>query len=440
MTYVILVVQPLLSAVYIDHIWPKERISQIVVYTIGRRKVNREILKMLPTCMRRLNSKAFNKLAALLQASYSTETATFETEPFKLHKLDDGPSTTVSLTKPDALDMFTKMQTIRYMETCIGDLLLNEKVIRGFCHLYIGQEAVCVGIKAALRPNDSAITAYRAHGWTYTMGVPVLGILAELVARESGCTRGKGGSMHMYSDRFYGGNGIVGAQVPLGVGIALAAQYQGIDAVCVTLYGDGASNQGQVFEAYNMAKLLNIPCIFVCENNGYGMGTSCKRSSASTTYYSRGDYIPGIWVDGMDVLAVREAARYAVNHCSSGKGPILLETATYRYSGHSANEVTTSYRTPEEIQEVRRKRDPITSFERKILDAKLVTFKELKKIKTDVKELVDDAVTKAKAGKEIPVEDISADIYAKNLEGNIRGRVQTEMLEHRRIGVAVNFG
>lgn len=233
-------------------------------------------------------------------------------------------------------------------------------------------------MKAAMRPQDAVISAYRVHGWSYLMGVSTHAVLAELAGKAGGCSRGKGGSMHMYAPNFYGGNGIVGAQVPLGAGIAFALDYQGKKGVCFTLYGDGAANQGQAFEAYNMAKLWNIPVIFVCENNGYGMGTSADRSSASTSYYTRGDYIPGIFVDGMDILTVREASRFAIEHCMSGKGPLILETATYRYSGHSMSDPGTSYRTREEIQEVRQTKDPITSFKEKILSSNLVTQEEIK--------------------------------------------------------------
>jgi len=384
-----------------------------------------------------LKSKLKQVFGGIINKTYATE-ASFETKPFRLHKLDEGPSTNVTLNKDDAIQYFTQLHTIRRMETSAGNLY-KEKIIRGFCHLYSGQEAVAVGIKAALRPSDAVITAYRAHGWTYLMGVSIQGVLSELTGRQSGCARGKGGSMHMYSPNFYGGNGIVGAQVPLGAGVALAMKYQKIDGVCVTLYGDGAANQGQVFEAYNMAKLWNIPCIFVCENNGYGMGTSSDRAAASTTYYTRGDYIPGIWVDGMDVLAVREAARFAVDHCTSGKGPIVLETATYRYSGHSMSDPGTSYRTRDEIQEVRQTRDPITSFKEKIVSSNLATAEELKKLETEIRAAVDDATKKAKSDKEITMDELTADIYSKDLEGNIRNIGPFNPLPHKRIGKAVNL-
>ncbi|KAJ9593620.1 hypothetical protein L9F63_014798, partial [Diploptera punctata] len=333
---------------------------------------------MFSACFRTLTRHAKPRTSSTCNG-YATEAATFETKPFRLHKLDSGPSTTVTVTRTDAVDMYKKMHMIRRLETAAGNLY-KEKIIRGFCHLYSGQEACAVGMKQAMRPHDSIISAYRVHGWTYLMGVEPLGVLAELTGRQSGCARGKGGSMHMYTKNFYGGNGIVGAQVPLGAGVAFAAKYSGTDGVCLALYGDGAANQGQIFEVYNIAKLWDIPCIFVCENNGYGMGTSAERASASTQYYTRGDYVPGIWVDGMDVLAVREATQFAINHCTSGKGPMVMEMVTYRYSGHSMSDPGTSYRTREEVQEVRQTRDPITSFRERILTAELATSDELKKI------------------------------------------------------------
>ncbi|XP_055533759.1 pyruvate dehydrogenase E1 component subunit alpha type II, mitochondrial-like isoform X1 [Wyeomyia smithii] len=369
---------------------------------------------------------------------YATE-ATFETRAFKLHNLDQGPATTVTLTKEDALKYYGQMYTIRRMETAAGNLY-KEKIIRGFCHLYSGQEATAVGIRAAMRQEDSCITAYRCHGWTYLMGVPIAGVLTELTGRQTGSARGKGGSMHMYAKNFYGGNGIVGAQVPLGVGIAFAAKYNGTNGVCVAAYGDGAANQGQLFEVYNMAKLWNSPCIFVCENNGYGMGTSAERASANVNYYTRGDTVPGIWVDGMDVLAVREATRFAIEHCNSGKGPILLESATYRYSGHSMSDPGTSYRSRDEIAEVRQTRDPITSMREKILTNELATPEELKEIESKIRGEVDAATKLAKTDKEIPLEELVADVYAKpdNIT-SIRNVIPNAELQHKRLGQAVNM-
>uniref|UniRef100_A0A8D8TZ25 Pyruvate dehydrogenase E1 component subunit alpha n=1 Tax=Cacopsylla melanoneura TaxID=428564 RepID=A0A8D8TZ25_9HEMI len=369
--------------------------------------------------------------------NYATE-ASFETKAYKLHKLDQGPCTNVTVTQEDALLYYKQMQTIRRLETGAGNLY-KEKVIRGFCHLSSGQEACGVGIAAVMNSDDSIITAYRAHGIAYLMGVSPLGVLAELTGRASGCARGKGGSMHMYAKNFYGGNGIVGAQVPLGVGIAFAAKYSGTKGVCFALYGDGAANQGQVFEVYNIAKLWNIPCIFVCENNGYGMGTSADRAAASTQYYTRGDYVPGIWVDGMDVLAVREASRFAVDYCRSDKGPIVLETATYRYSGHSMSDPGTSYRTRDEIQEVRQTRDPISSFKEKIVNSGLVTPEQLKKIDTEVKAEIDATLKKARADVEIGPDELTGDIYAEPLESAIRGTTPFNTFTHKRIGKAVNL-
>lgn len=355
----------------------------------------------------------------MLQGNGLATEATFETQPFKLHKLDQGPATSQTVTREQALHYYTDMQTIRRMETTAANLY-KSKTIRGFCHLYSGQEACAVGMEAAMTKDDAVITAYRAHGWTYTRGVPLLGVLAELTGRVSGCAKGKGGSMHMYTHNFYGGNGIVGAQVPLGAGIAFAMKYQGQKNVCVTLYGDGAANQGQLFEAFNMSKLWDLPVIYVCENNGYGMGTSADRASASTTYYTRGDYIPGIWVDSMDVITVKSATEFAKQYALNN-GPIVLECATYRYHGHSMSDPGTSYRTREEVQEVRQKRDPIGLWKERIVTAGLATEDELKKIDADIRKQVEEAAEKAKIDPELPLEDLYNDIYIEP-PGNLKVR------------------
>jgi len=357
-------------------------------------------------------------VTALGSRAYSAQAqeATFEgKDSYKLHNLDSGPSTQLTVTKNEAVQLYKNMMMIRRMETAAGNLY-KEKAIRGFCHLYSGQEAICVGMEAAIRPDDSVITAYRAHGWTYIRGVSPRAVLSELTGRSTGCAKGKGGSMHMYNNNFYGGNGIVGAQVPLGAGIAFAIKYKGTDNVCLALYGDGAANQGQLFEAYNMAKLWDLPCIFICENNGYGMGTSAERAAASTDYYTRGDYIPGIWVDGMDVLAVKEATKFAAEWCRSGKGPLVMEAATYRYHGHSMSDPGTSYRTRDEIQEVRQSRDPITGFKEKILDKNLATAEELKKIDIAIKKEVDELTKMARTDPELPLLAMYEGIYSQTPE------------------------
>lgn len=392
----------------------------------------RTIIKEVPVILRNVNKTTTAKKSA---KNYATE-ATFEVKPFKLHRLDNGPETTVKVTKEEALNLYTQLQTIRRIETSAGNLY-KEKIVRGFCHLYSGQEGCAVGMKAAMRPQDNIISAYRVHGWTYLMGVSPLGVLAELTGREKGCARGKGGSMHMYAPNFYGGNGIVGAQVPLGAGVALACKYKGNGGVCLALYGDGAANQGQVFESYNMAYLWQLPCIFVCENNGYGMGTSADRAACNTDYYTRGDVLPGIWVDGMDVLAVKQATDFAIDFAVKN-GPLVMEVFTYRYSGHSMSDPGTSYRTREEIQEVRQKRDPITSFKERILEAGLITQDEVKKIDSTVRKQIDDAVAQAKADKEIPLEELYTDVYAANCEPKIRG-ITGFNLAHRKRNTGVNM-
>lgn len=397
---------------------------------------------MLSNCLKQIGQKCLlNNLKiapAAIQQNYSTE-FTIDVKPTKTHNLETAPGTSVSVTKDEALKYYRDMFRIRRLETA-ASTLYKERVIRGFCHLYSGQEAVAVGITAAMRPGDDVITAYRCHGWALQMGISPLGVLAELTGRQSGSARGKGGSMHMYGSNFYGGNGIVGAQVPLGVGIALKHKYNNKKNVCVALYGDGAANQGQIFEVYNMAKLWDIPVIFVCENNGYGMGTSVERASANTDYYKRGDYVPGIWVNGMDVLAVKETTRYAIEHCDSGKGPILIEAYTYRYSGHSMSDPGTSYRSRDEIQEVRQTRDPITSFKELIMTREITTQDELKAIELEVKNEIDEATKKARVDAELSVSELSNDIYceAENIP-TVRNMNPFEDLPHKRIGQAVNL-
>lgn len=378
----------------------------------------------------------FKKSSLRSAKNYATE-AKFETKPYKLHNLETGPPTSGTISRDEAIDLYKQMQVIRRLETSAGNLY-KEKIVRGFCHLYSGQEACAVGMKAAMRPQDNIISAYRVHGWTYLMGVTPKGVLSELTGKQGGCARGKGGSMHMYAPNFYGGNGIVGAQVPLGAGVALACQYKGNNGVCLALYGDGASNQGQIFEAYNIAHLWKLPCIFVCENNGYGMGTSAARSSCNTNYFQRGDVLPGIWVDGMDVVAVKLATDFAIDYVLK-KGPLVMEVFTYRYSGHSMSDPGTSYRTRDEVQEVRQTRDPISSFKDKIITAGLVTADEIKKMDAEIKKEVDEATKAAKADTEIGLPELTTDVYSKNLDGDIRGSNPNSWLKHGSLNRAVNL-
>ncbi|XP_037550110.1 pyruvate dehydrogenase E1 subunit alpha 1b [Nematolebias whitei] len=346
--------------------------------------------------------------------------ATFDIKKCDLHRLEAGPPERAELTREQGLQYYHTMQTVRRMELK-ADQLYKQKIIRGFCHLYDGQEACAAGIEAAVSPSDHLITAYRAHAYTFTRGVPIKQILAELTGRKGGVAKGKGGSMHMYAPHFYGGNGIVGAQVPLGAGIALACRYRGNDQVCVTLYGDGAANQGQIFETFNMAALWKLPIIFVCENNQYGMGTSVERAAASTDYYKRGDFIPGLRVDGMDVLCVREATKFAADHCRAGKGPILMELQTYRYHGHSMSDPGVSYRTREEIQEVRSKSDPISLLRERMLGTNMASAEEFKEIDTEIRKEVEEAAQFATSDPEPPLEDLCNYLFHNNPPLDVRG-------------------
>jgi pyruvate dehydrogenase E1 component alpha subunit len=306
------------------------------------------------------------------------------------------------------------MLLIRRFEEKAGQLY-GMGLIGGFCHLYIGQEAVVVGMQAALKQGDQVITAYRDHGHMLATGMDPKGVMAELTGRFTGYSHGKGGSMHMFSTekRFYGGHGIVGAQVPIGTGLAFSNKYKKNGAVCLTYFGDGAANQGQVYESFNMAELWKLPVVYVIENNQYAMGTSVERSSAETDFSKRGASfnIPGEQVDGMDVEAVYAAGRKAAQYCREGNGPIILEMKTYRYRGHSMSDPA-KYRTREEVQEVREKRDPIEHYGAKLTDRGIIKDDDLKAMDKDIRSIVNTAAEFASESPEPAPEELYTDVLA----------------------------
>ncbi len=319
-----------------------------------------------------------------------------------------------SASKEELLEYYREMLLIRRFEEKAGQLY-GMGLIGGFCHLYIGQEAVVVGLEAAAEDGDKRITSYRDHGHMLACGMDPKGVMAELTGRIGGYSKGKGGSMHMFSKEkdFYGGHGIVGAQVPLGAGLAFADRYLENSRVTFTYFGDGAANQGQVYETFNMAALWKLPVIFVIENNQYAMGTAQSRSTSTPDLYTRGEAfgIKGETVDGMDVLAVKAAGEKAVKHCRSGKGPYILEVKTYRYRGHSMSDPA-KYRTREEVQKVRQTHDAIDHVRDLILKGKHATEDELKAIDKDIKAVVNEAAEFAKQSPEPPLEELWTDIYA----------------------------
>nr|WP_283773488.1 pyruvate dehydrogenase (acetyl-transferring) E1 component subunit alpha [Altererythrobacter sp. KTW20L] len=312
----------------------------------------------------------------------------------------------------ELLGFYQTMLLIRRFEERAGQLY-GLGLIGGFCHLYIGQEAVAVGLQSALEEGkDSVITGYRDHGHMLAYGIDPRLIMAELTGREAGISRGKGGSMHMFSTEhaFYGGHGIVGAQVSLGGGLAFAHKYREDGGLCMAYFGDGAANQGQVYETMNMASLWNLPIIFVVENNQYAMGTSVKRSSAETEFYRRGTAfrIPGMEVNGMDVLEVHQAARIAIDHVRGGNGPVLMELNTYRYRGHSMSDPA-KYRTREEVQGVREKSDPIEMAKAELL-AMGVDEDKLKDIEKAIRATVTEAAEFAEKSPEPEVGELYTDV------------------------------
>jgi len=317
--------------------------------------------------------------------------------------------------KAELLAFYRDMLLIRRFEERAGQLY-GMGLIGGFCHLYIGQEAIAVGMQQAKQDGDQVITAYRAHGHMLACGVDPRATMAELTGRAAGVSKGKGGSMHMFAPEhgFYGGHGIVGAQVSLGTGLALANRNSGNGKVSFVYFGDGAANQGQVYESFNMAQLWDLPVVYVIENNHYAMGTSIERSSSETHLYKRGVSfnIPGAEVDGMDVLAVREAGRMAADHARTGKGPFILEMKTYRYRGHSMSDPQ-KYRTRDEIDEVRKTRDPIDHLQDRLEKAGLADDAALKAIDAEVKRIVADAAEFARTAPEPDPSELYTDIYAE---------------------------
>ena len=314
----------------------------------------------------------------------------------------------------DLLKFYRDMLLIRRFEEKAGQLY-GMGLIGGFCHLYIGQEAVVVGLEAAARDGDKRITSYRDHGHMLACGMDPNGVMAELTGRSGGYSKGKGGSMHMFSKEknFYGGHGIVGAQVPLGAGLAFADRYRENNCVTFTYFGDGAANQGQVYETFNMAALWKLPVIFVIENNQYAMGTAQERSTSSPEIYTRGEAfgIKGEAVDGMDVIAVKTAGDKAADYCRAGKGPYILEIKTYRYRGHSMSDPA-KYRTREEVQKMRAQRDPIEAVRTLLISAKHATDEEIKTIDKEIKEIINACAEYAKDSPEVSAEELWTDIYA----------------------------
>jgi pyruvate dehydrogenase E1 component alpha subunit len=312
----------------------------------------------------------------------------------------------------ELIKCYEQMLLIRRFEERAGQLY-GMGLIGGFCHLYIGQEAVIVGLQGCVQPQDTVITGYRDHGHMLACGMDPNGVMAELTGRAAGYSKGKGGSMHMFSreKNFFGGHGIVGAQVSLGTGMAFGHKYKGDNGVCLTYMGDGGVNQGQVYESFNMAALWKLPVVYIVEDNGYAMGTSVARGSANGDFYKRGEAysIPGRVVDGMDLFAVQEAGAWALDHARKGNGPALLHIKTYRYRGHSMSDPA-NYRTKEEVEKVRKEQDPIETFRQHILSKKAATEDDLKVIEKQVKDIVAEAAVFAQESPEPDAAELYTDI------------------------------
>ncbi len=317
--------------------------------------------------------------------------------------------------KDEFFDFYREMLLIRRFEEKAGQMY-GMGLIGGFCHLYIGQEAVVVGMQSVIGEGDMVITSYRDHGHMLACGMDPRRVMAELTGRGTGYSKGKGGSMHMFSreKNFFGGHGIVAAQVPLGAGLAFAAKYRETDRVSLTYYGDGAANQGQVYETFNMAALWKLPVVFVVENNQYAMGTAVTRGTSEVQLYKHGAGlgVPGRQVNGMNVLAVRDAGREAVAHCRAGKGPIILEMMTYRYRGHSMSDPA-KYRSKDEVNKMRAEQDPIDQLRKQMIDGGFAVEADLKEIDRKVKSIVTEAAEFAQQSPEPDPSELYTDVLVE---------------------------
>lgn len=320
------------------------------------------------------------------------------------------------LSAEESIECYKQMSLIRKFEEKAAQLY-SMRLIGGFCHLYIGQEAIATGMKYCMEKGDASITSYRDHGMMLAAGSDPRVVMAELLGKATGCSKGKGGSMHIFDleKHFYGGHGIVGAQVSLGTGIAFANKYKENGAVCFTYMGDGAINQGQVYESFNMAALWKLPVVYVIENNEYSMGTSVARACAPGELYKRGESfsIPGYQVNGMDIFSVIENGKMAAKYCREGKGPILLEMKTYRYKGHSMSDPG-NYRTKEEIEAQRQNYDPLQNLKVYLLEKNICTEEQIKAYEKEIKQIVEEVATFAQASKYPSEDELYTDVYCSN--------------------------
>eukprot|EP00658_Telonema_sp_P-2_P015670 TRINITY_DN1604_c0_g3_i5.p1 TRINITY_DN1604_c0_g3~~TRINITY_DN1604_c0_g3_i5.p1 ORF type:complete len:439 (+),score=141.28 TRINITY_DN1604_c0_g3_i5:82-1398(+) len=362
-----------------------------------------------------LSRIAHHTLGSRIATRALSTTIPFQESAFTTHECDGPSATSMDVSKEEMMKWYREMFAIRRMEIA-SDTMYKQRQIRGFCHLYDGQEAVAVGMESATTQEDHYVTAYRDHAHQYVRGDSIKRIMAELTGRITGCSKGKGGSMHMYKvdSNFYGGNGIVGAQIPIGAGLALAIKYKKTENACAFgLYGDGASNQGQFFEALNMAALWKLPFIALCENNNFAMGTSTARHAAMDEFYKRGNTcaVPGLRVDGMDMLAVKEATAWAKEYVTSGNGPLVMEMMTYRYHGHSMSDPGITYRSRDDVNEVRKTRDPIELHKQRLIEYGFAEKDEIKALEKDVRAEVQEAMEFALSSAEPPMEELYSDIY-----------------------------